>query len=138
MDIYKCDKCGTIVGEINSGKCQPSCCGQPMTKLEPGTSDGASEKHIPICLEKDNKIIVVVSSTKHPMTEEHYIEWIALETNMGIQRKELKPGDTAKAEFLLLEGEKFKAAYEYCNLHSLWKSKRISMPKCLDCGKCFR
>ena len=122
MDIYKCDKCGTIVGEIKLGHCHPSCCGQPMTRLDPGTSDGAAEKHVPVCSADGNKVTVEVGSAAHPMLEEHYIEWIAIETSMGRQRKPLKPGDAPKAEFLLLEGEELKEAYAYCNLHSLWKS----------------
>ena len=30
---------------------------------------------------------VVVGETKHPMLEEHFIEWITLNTNQGIYRK---------------------------------------------------
>ena len=35
---------------------------------------------------------VVVGETKHPMLEEHFIEWITLNTNQGIYRKQLNPG----------------------------------------------
>jgi superoxide reductase len=122
MNIYKCDKCGTMVAEIKLGGCHPSCCGQPMTLIEAGTTDGAHEKHVPVCKVEGNKVTVEVGSVAHPMLEEHYIEWIAIETNMGRQRKQLRPGDAPKAEFLLLDGEELKEAYEYCNLHSLWKS----------------
>ena len=34
---------------------------------------------------------VVVGETKHPMLEEHFIEWITLNTNQGIYRKQLNP-----------------------------------------------
>ena len=55
------------------------------------------------------------------MLEEHYIEWIVLVTDKGIQKKLLKPGQEPKAEFALLDGEKVTGAFEFCNLHKLWK-----------------
>ena len=55
------------------------------------------------------------------MAPEHYIEWIAISTDRGNQRKILKPGDKPMACFALCDGEKFEAAYAYCNLHGLWK-----------------
>ena len=58
----------------------------------------------------------------HPMIPEHYIEWIALETTGGNQRKTLSPSDEPKACFALCEDEEVKAVYAYCNLHSLWKA----------------
>ena len=54
--------------------------------------------------------------------EEHYIQFIILETDRGYQKKDLKPGEEPKAVFALADGEKAVAAYEYCNLHGLWKA----------------
>ena len=51
---------------------------------------------------------------------EKAIEWIYLETNQGIKRMNLKPGEEPIAYFALLEGEKVIKAYSYCNLHGLW------------------
>ena len=121
MDIYKCEHCGTMVAEIKLGGCHPSCCGEKMVKLEPGTSDGAHEKHVPVYTVDGNIVSVQVGEVAHPMLEAHYIEWIALETNQGRQRKRLEPGQEPKAQFALLEGEEVTAVYEYCNLHGLWK-----------------
>ena len=64
---------------------------------------------------------VVVGEVSHPMLEEHFIEWITLNTNKGVYRKELNPGDEPKAEFCLTEGEAVEEVYAYCNLHGLWK-----------------
>ena len=122
MDIYKCGKCGTMVDEIKHVGCHPSCCGQPMTLLVPGTSDEAVEKHLPVASVEGNKVSVVVGSVEHPMLEEHFIEWIAIETSNGMQRRFLKAGDAPKAEFLLADGEECVAVYAYCNLHGLWKA----------------
>ena len=69
-----------------------------------------------------NEVIVEVGSVAHPMVEEHYIEWIVIETKKGCQKVKLSPADEPKAKFILDEGDEFVEAYEYCNLHGLWKS----------------
>ena len=92
-----------------------------MIEMIPGTTDAAVEKHVPVVNVEGNKVIVSVGSVTHPMLPEHYIEWIVLATNKGIQKKLLKPGEEPKAEFALLDGEKVEGAWEFCNLHKLWK-----------------
>jgi superoxide reductase len=57
------------------------------------------------------------------MIPEHYIQWIALATRQGNQRKELQPGQKPQAEFMLCEGDEAEAVYAYCNLHGLWKAE---------------
>ena len=121
MKFYRCKRCGQMVAALKKTGCPVVCCGEPMEEIIPGTSDGAVEKHVPVYEVKDGKVSVCVGSVAHPMLEEHYIEWIALQTNNGNQRKALKPGDEPKAEFALLEGDEVQAVYAYCNLHSLFK-----------------
>ncbi len=121
MKFYRCKRCGQMVAALKKTGCPVVCCGEPMEEIIPGTSDGAVEKHVPVYEVKDGKVTVCVGSVAHPMLEEHYIEWIALQTNNGNQRKALKPGDEPKAEFALLEGDEVQAVYAYCNLHSLFK-----------------
>jgi superoxide reductase len=111
-----------MVDEIKQGGCHPSCCGQPMTLLEPGTSDGAVEKHVPVVTVAGSKVLVAVGEAEHPMVEAHFIEWIAIETTNGMQKKVLKPEQAPKAEFVLADGEALVATYAYCNLHGLWKA----------------
>lgn len=48
------------------------------------------------------------------------IGWILLDTEMGFQIHYLKPGNKPEATFKV--NEKVAAAYEYCNLHGLWKA----------------
>ena len=123
MKFYRCEVCGKMVALVNDVSCCPTkCCGEPMKEIVPNTSDGAHEKHVPVIKVEGNKVIVEVGSVAHPMIEAHYIEWIALETDKGNQRKKLNPGDAPRAEFALLEGEKVLHAYAYCNLHSLFKA----------------
>ncbi|MBR1703597.1 MAG: desulfoferrodoxin [Lachnospiraceae bacterium] len=122
LEFYRCAHCGQIVAVVKNCGVPIICCGERMQKIEPGTTDAAVEKHVPVVEVKDNLVTVTVGSVAHPMVAEHYIEWIALKTKAGNQRKALKPGDEPKACFAICEGDEVEAAYAYCNLHSLWKS----------------
>jgi len=62
---------------------------------------------------------VKVGSVAHPMTEEHYIEWIELVADGKAYRQFLKPGDAPEAVFPVVTDN--VTAREYCNLHGLWK-----------------
>ena len=95
--------------------------GGEMVELKANSTDAAGEKHVPVITVDGNKVHVVVGSVLHPMTEEHSIQFIALETKQGVQRKALVPTEQPIADFVLAEGDEVVAAYEYCNLHGLWK-----------------
>lgn len=118
--FYKCDKCGNIIELIKDAGGTVVCCGENMTRLDPQSADQTTEKHVPVATREDGKINVVVGSTLHPMLDAHYIEWIVLVTDEGIERINLSPGDEPKAAFCDKEGD--VDVYEYCNLHGLWKS----------------
>ncbi len=119
--FFICEKCGNIVAMVKSSGVPMMCCGQKMTEIIPGTSDGAREKHVPVYTVEDNKVMVTVGEVDHPMQDVHYIEWISLQTKFGNQRKALAPGQPPKACFSICEGDEVEAVYAYCNLHSLWK-----------------
>ena len=121
LKFYKCKHCGNIIAVVKASGAPISCCGEKMTEIVPGTADAAVEKHVPVVEIKDGKVIVTVGEVAHPMAPEHYIEWIAISTDQGNQRKILEPGDKPMACFALCDGDKFEAAYAYCNLHGLWK-----------------
>ena len=122
MKFYKCEICGKIVAMVKETPVETMCCGQAMRELLPGTTDGATEKHVPVYTLEGNTVKVKVGSVEHPMTDAHHIEWIAIETENGNQRKELKPGDRPEATFALVPRDKVRNVYEYCNLHGLWKT----------------
>lgn len=124
MKFYQCEHCGQIVAIVKETGVPIMCCGQAMKEIVPGTSDGAVEKHVPVIEVSGNKVTVKIGEVDHPMLPEHYIEWIALETKAGNQRKALKPGDAPVAEFAITDGDEVVSAYEYCNLHGLWQAKR--------------
>lgn len=123
MKYYICEHCGNIIEYVKDSGVPIMCCGQKMTEIVPGTSDGAVEKHVPVVTVSGNEILVQVGSVEHPMVEEHYIEWIVIQTEKGSQKVRLAAGDEPKAKFLLAENDRPISAYAYCNLHGLWKSE---------------
>ena len=91
------------------------------TELIPNTTDAAGEKHVPQIIIDGEKVVVKVGSVEHPSLDAHYIEWIILVTETGFQMKWLKLGDKPEATFKAVD--KPIAAFEYCNLHGLWKAE---------------
>lgn len=122
MKFYRCTVCGKIVAMVKDSGVDTICCGKPMEALIAGSVDAAKEKHVPVYEIKNNKVYVTVGSAEHPMTDEHFINWIAIETKQGNQRKILKSSDKPKACFVLCEGDEVENVYAYCNLHGLWKA----------------
>ena len=121
--FYVCKHCGNIVGMVHDAGVPMMCCGQKMTKLEPGTVEASHEKHIPVVTVDGNTVKVEIGSAAHPMIEEHSILWVYLQTTSGGQRKCLKVGAAPTVTFVLTDDDKPAAAYAYCNLHGLWKTE---------------
>lgn len=122
MKFYICKHCGNIVAMVKSSGVPIVCCGEKMEELKPNTTDAAVEKHVPVIIQNGNAVTVKIGSVDHPMTEEHHIEWVAIQTSNGNHRKALKPGDSPKVSFCISDDDKIEAVYAYCNLHGLWKA----------------
>ncbi len=121
-NIYKCPICGNVMAGVRESGVSVMCCGMAMQKLIANTTDAAQEKHVPVLNVSENQVEVSVGSVEHPMTAEHFIEWVMLETNQGVQLKKLEPNNVPAAKFALAKDEKYIAVYAYCNLHGLWKA----------------
>jgi superoxide reductase len=119
--FYVCEKCGNLVDMVNDSGVNPVCCGQKMTELKAGVVEASREKHIPVVNVEGSVVKVSVGAVEHPMSAEHSIEWIVLETDRSVQRKHLAPGDAPSVEFRIGD-EKPIAVYAYCNLHGLWRA----------------
>lgn len=121
MKIYKCKKCENIVELIEDKKGVLTCCGETMEELIPNTVDAAAEKHVPYTvIEEDDVLYVKVGEVDHPMTEEHYITWVAAVYDDSVLKYNFKPGEVPEAVFDYEEG---MVVYAYCNLHGLWKKE---------------
>ena len=119
--FYKCETCGNVVVKLVDSKVPLVCCGSKMQELVPNTVDASNEKHVPqVTMLENNMIKVEVGSVAHPMTEEHHIAFIYVETDKGGIKVDLKD----KPEAVVALGDaKPLVVYEYCNLHGLWKTE---------------
>ncbi len=122
MKFYKCSHCGNIIAFMESKGVPVMCCGQKMDEIIPGSVDAAAEKHVPVIRTDGDCVTVTVGDVEHPMTEEHHIAWIVLESENGFQKVDLDPTGAPCATFALA-GTKAVAAYAYCNLHGLWMTE---------------
>lgn len=121
--IFKCEVCGNIVNILHAGAGQLVCCGVPMNQLESKKEDEGYEKHVPVIIQKGDRLSVRVGETDHPMSEKHHIEWIEVINGNDSQLKFLKNNGKPVAEF---EGVINEAIVRcYCNIHGLWESSNV-------------
>ena len=99
------------------------CEAEGFVELKENDTDAALEKHVPVVKVDGRTVTIDIGSVPHPMTEEHYIAYIALKSCCGVYIRKLSNTDKPVATFTLTEGEKAEAAYEYCTLHGLWVTK---------------
>jgi superoxide reductase len=120
--FFRCKHCGNFIGLINNAGVPMVCCGEEMVELVPNTVEASQEKHIPFVTLEGNTMTVQIGSVLHPSTEEHYIDFIYVQTEHGGQRKSIKPGDNPIAVFKFVDDKPLEV-FAYCNLHGLWSVK---------------
>jgi superoxide reductase len=120
LQIYKCNVCGNIVEVVHTGAGELVCCNEPMALQTENTTDAATEKHVPVIEKVEGGYKVKVGSAAHPMTAEHWIEWVQLLADGQAYRQFLDPGGAPEATFAISAAS--VSAREYCNLHGLWKA----------------
>ena len=122
LKIYYCQHCGNVIVKLHDSKVPVACCSEEMKLLQANTVDASKEKHVPVVTRSEGgRIKVSVGAAAHPMTPEHYIEFIILQTANGYRVANLNPGDKPEVEFY--EDEPVVAVYAYCNIHGLWKTE---------------
>lgn len=121
--FYKCEVCGNVIAVMVHGGGTLVCCGQDMKLLDANTTDAAQEKHVPALQLSGDQLSVQIGSALHPMTPEHFINFIVARQGNTAQAACLTPADAPKASFTVRPGEPV-TVYEYCNLHGLWKAEQ--------------
>lgn len=116
LKFYQCEKCNKVIISKDELRIDG------YKEVIPSSTDAAVEKHVPVVTKKCKQVQVNVGSVTHPMSEEHFIGWIALETEKGYQVQYLTANDAPTAAFTLAAGDKAVAVYAYCNLHGIWKN----------------
>ena len=114
------NEAGNVLALVGAAGKELTVDGQKYTLLVAGSTDAATEKHVPTLQKIDNVLEVEVGSVEHPSEEKHYIEWIALVTDKKVEIRYLKPGQKPKAVF---DADDHGIVYAYCNLHGLWKEE---------------
>ena len=120
--FLRCPICGNLVEVINDSNVRVMCCGKPMEELVANTTDGATEKHVPVVEINNELVTITVGETLHPMTEEHYIMWIHVFTNLREYHFNLNPSDNPQVKFNKDINEEIIEVNAYCNLHGGWKN----------------
>ncbi len=123
LEMYKCSVCGNFVEVVLAGAGELVCCGQPMNLLKANSTDAAGEKHVPYFIKKDEELEIRIGSVLHPMSEEHYIQFVEVvsKDERYVKRKYLYPNEEPTFN---LKGYDVGAltAREFCNLHGLWEA----------------
>ena len=83
MKFFKNENGENLALLLKSGKTEAAldAC---LKEVSANTTDAAVEKHVPVVTVDGDKVTVAVGSVEHPMQEEHFITFIALETRKGI------------------------------------------------------
>ena len=122
--IYKCNICGNLVQILEEGDGNLVCCGQEMKLMGiQYDSNELGEKHTPkIEIKEGEKFVNVIG---HPMTDEHYIQFIETYTKdkNELHLKFFYPNEIPEMR-AALEGDEFNSI-EYCNIHHLWGDNRM-------------
>lgn len=120
VKFYKCNVCGNIICKIEDSGMPLSCCRRQMTELTACTSEETKAKHNPIFEYKDGYLKVSIGSNPHPTEDEHHVQFIVVETSMGIHIKKVDVPHKAIACFKLCETEYISAVYSLCSLHGIF------------------
>ncbi|MBQ0061805.1 MAG: hypothetical protein MJZ69_10185 [Bacteroidaceae bacterium] len=119
--FFLCRVCGNVIVKLVDSNIVPVCCGKPMTLLEPNTSDGNTDYHLPAVSWVDNNTLKVeIGDKPHPAMHEHHICFIFLEMKHGGQFITMKLDVNPCATFCCCK-DQVRSVYAYCNLHGLWK-----------------
>lgn len=115
--LYRCNVCGNIAWKLVDKGVSLYCCGEEMEQLDPGVSDGAAEKHVPVLCRDGEQVTVQVGATAHPMEEAHSIQIIAAVSGDTATVRLPRPGDAPELRLYATEQVR---AYAYCDQHDYW------------------
>ena len=129
LEMYKCNICGNLVEVVLSGKGELVCCGEPMEKMFEKTQDEEmrGEKHVPVVSKNGDELEIRVGSIPHPMEENHYIQFIEVNSpdKRYVKRKYLYPNEEPVLKYKCNCAK--VEARELCNIHGLWISGEINI-----------
>lgn len=118
--FYYCDTCGNLLFATIASGIAPHCCGNEMKLLKANNEEGNGEKHLPVVEMKDaHSMIVKIGIQPHPMTIDHGIRFVCVETTLGVIIRYLDTNE--RPEILIRCDGVPRTVYAYCNIHGLWR-----------------
>ncbi len=120
--FFLCPLCGRVITVLNDSGSILSCCDTPMQELCANSGAGSFESHLPVVSFVEDGFEVRTGNIDHPMTEEHYIEWMCLVSEGSSRFFFLNPGDDP-VHLFASDGQRPFAAYSYCSIHGLWMTE---------------
>jgi len=97
--FYYCKHCGNLVLFVEDAGVPLACCVTKMEHLVPNSTDAAGEKHVPVVTIEGNTLKANVGEVTHTMADDHFIQWIYVQTERGGEIKRLTPNDSPEALF---------------------------------------
>jgi superoxide reductase len=139
MKIFICQVCGHIEFDAAPEKC-PVCMAQKFNQNDSVFEDSMRKskegavKHIPeVGINKEcglipeaacTDVLVRIGKTLHPMTENHYIQWIDCYLDKKyVSRIMLTPEMNPSVVFHLKPSGSRVIVVENCNIHGFWKTE---------------
>lgn len=121
--FYYCGTCGNLLFAAIASGITPYCCGDEMTLLKANDNEGYGEKHLPVVTKSSDghTLTIQIGAQPHPMSLEHSIKFVCVETNLGIIIRYLNEGDTPEVS-IRCDGTPHQV-FAYCNVHGLWLTK---------------
>lgn len=124
--FYYCGTCGNLLLATIASGITPYCCGDKMTLLKANVDETNGEKHLPVVEPVGgNSLRIKIGSELHPMTKDHSIRFVCVQTNLGIIIRYLS--DEEIPDVTIRCNGKPKAVYAYCNKHGLWRKDLMSV-----------
>lgn len=124
LNFYTCAECGNVMLETTGGK--QACKSPNLKRIEPNAAEGTS--YVPDVSIEDTMVVVRVKKMPNPMTLEHCVEWVMVQTSAGGTFCNLLPGDPSEIKFPIAPQE-VVSVYAYCGPHGLWKAPEPVFPQ---------
>lgn len=111
--FYVCPNCGNVL--FSMGECAITCCGMTLPPLE--AEDVQKGEHLLSVEEMEDEFYI---SALHPMEKTHFLSFVAMVTDHGIEFCKLYPEGNAACRLPL---HRDGLLYAYCNRHGLMRQK---------------
>lgn len=123
VSLYKNEADGKVLLDLDESSSYVRL--QGLERLRANADWEEAKNHTIQVLQQDNRVVVRVGNPLHETDPEHYIQWVLLQTEVGISYRHLFPGSPPEVYFSESINE-VKGMYAFCNKHGLWKAEASS------------